>query len=101
MTQPFLAPPTSGLPRPWLVRLGTLIEGIQPALAPFVLAEDTRLGEDLGLDSLGFEALFAALRRELDGDLPLVTWFNALEDAEGRAGALVDLIEAHQAGAAP
>jgi len=81
--------------RPWLSRLAGLIEAIQPELAPVRLGEDTRLGEDLGLDSLGFESLFAALKRELGPDVPMIAWFNALEAAEGRAGVLVDLIEAH------
>lgn len=82
--------------RPWLSRLAGMIEAIQPELAPVSLREDTRLGEDLGLDSLGFESLFASLKRELGPDVPMIPWFNALEAAEGRAGVLVDLIEAHE-----
>jgi acyl carrier protein len=75
-----------------------MIEALQPELAPVRLAEHTRLGEDLALDSLAFEGLFASLKRELGPDVPMIAWFNALEAAEGRAGELVDLIEAHERG---
>lgn len=76
----------------WLGRLAAMVEELQPELAPLTLHPDMRLGEDLGLDSLAFEALFARLKRELPGQPPMIAWFNALEAADGRLGALLDLI---------
>lgn len=83
--------------RLWLTRLAAMLEEIQPELAPVTLDEDMRLGEDLGLDSLAFEALFSRLRRELPGAPPLIQWFNALEAADGRLSVLLDLILAQEA----
>ncbi|MFP5502206.1 MAG: hypothetical protein ACLGIN_06935 [Candidatus Sericytochromatia bacterium] len=80
----------------WLDRLAAMIEQIQPELAPVTLDPAMRLGEDLGLDSLAFEALFAALKRELPGAPPLIQWFNALEEADGRLEVLLELIVAQE-----
>ena len=82
----------------WLGWLEHSLEEIQPDLAPVRLTEATRLGEDLGLDSLGFEELFARLQSKLPGPVPLLQWYNALEAAGGRVGTLLDLIESHGAG---
>lgn len=81
----------------WLTRISEMLTEIQPELAPLTLQEDTRLAEDLGLDSLAFEALFAGLKRELPGTPPLIAWFNALEAEDGRLGVLLDLILAQEA----
>ena len=78
----------------WLAYLAAALEALQPELAPLVLTEDVRLGEDLGLDSLAFEELFARLKAELPGPIPMIAWYNALEAGEGRVGVLLDLIEA-------
>lgn len=80
----------------WLERLAGMLEKIQPELAPVTLDPEMRLGEDLGLDSLAFEALFAELKRELPGSPPLIQWFNALEEADGRLGVLLELIVAQE-----
>lgn len=76
----------------WLERLAVLIAELAPELGPVALDEQTRLGEDLGLDSLAFEELFARLRAEASGPVDAITWFNALEASEGRVGVLIDLL---------
>lgn len=87
----------------WLARLSALLAELQPELGPLALSEADRLGEDLGLDSLAFEALFARLREELgepasDGRqgtrIDAIAWLDALEAGEGRVAVLLDLIEA-------
>ena len=74
-----------------------MLETLQPELGTVSLAEDTRLGEDLGLDSLAFEELFARLVEVLPGKVPTLAWFNALEAGEGRVSILLDLILAQEA----
>ncbi len=87
----------------WLARLSAMVAEIQPELGPLALSEDQRLGEDLGLDSLAFEALFARLRAELgepatEGrrgtSIDAIAWLDALEAGDGRVAVLLDLIEA-------
>lgn len=81
----------------WLARLSALLAELQPELGPLALGEADRLGEDLGLDSLAFEALFARLREELGGRgtrIDAIAWLDALEAGEGRVAVLLDLIEA-------
>ena len=81
----------------WLERLARLLEQIQPELAPVSLSENTRLGEDLGLDSLAFEELFARLVAALPGKVPTIAWYNALEAGDGRVGILLDLVTGQEA----
>lgn len=81
----------------WLARLAAMVAEVQPELGPVALAEHDRLGEDLGLDSLAFEALFSRLRAELGVPIDAIDWLDALEEGDGRVGVLLDLIAGAQA----
>ena len=78
----------------WLARLHAILGELQPELGPVAFGEDHRLGEDLGLDSLTFEALFARLRTELGAPIDPIAWLDALEAGDGRVAVLLDLLEA-------
>jgi hypothetical protein len=81
----------------WLARLSAIVSEVQPELGPVALTEDHRLGEDVGLDSLAFEGLFARLRAEVGVPIDAIAWLDALEEGEGRVAVLLDLLEAARA----
>ncbi|HEY9722124.1 MAG TPA: phosphopantetheine-binding protein [Oscillatoriaceae cyanobacterium] len=80
----------------WLARLHAWLIEAQPGLDGWPISENTELFEELGLDSLAFEAVLDRLRGELGGQVSLIAWLNTLQSQGARLGVVLDLIEAHE-----